>query len=100
MDTTLVNRGKGDWRVAPGTVFNPEDLIGSASLVILVKDVADCLERHYPGWGWCVQPDEGGGVLNLWSVKISAKVVWTLHLSTVQADPQLRCVVRAGGEYL
>ena len=100
MHTTMVNRGNGDWEIAPGTVFSADDLVGSASLIVLTKDVADVLERHYPGWVWAVQPDEGGGVLNLWSVKISAKVVWTLHLSTIQNDPDRRCVIRAGGEYL
>lgn len=83
-----------------GTVFTPDALKINASLVILVKDAADILERNYPGWLWAVQPDEKGGVINIFSFRLSGQWGYTLHTSRLQADPTMRDVVRAGGELL
>jgi hypothetical protein len=96
----LVNRGGGRFESGKAVVSTPTELVGSASLVVLVKAVADTLERHYPGWGWCVKPDEGGGIIDITCIKISTRVGYTLHIANLQNDPTLARVVRAGGEYL
>lgn len=81
-------------------VFTAEDLGCRASTVLLVKNCADVLERHYPGWKWAVTPQEKQGVLDIHSLRISGKWAYTLHLAKIQNDPTLRAVVNAGGAVL
>ena len=90
----------GHWGTAQEVVSNPNDLVAHASLVVLVKQVADTLELHYPLWNWVISPDEIGGVVNISCLRISTRVVYTLHTSKLQNDWSMRSVIRAGGEYL
>lgn len=73
-----------------------------ASTVILVKRMADLLEKHYPGWMWCVQPDEAGGVVNLFSMRLSMEWGWRFRTMDIQGDPKVTdpLIMRAGGEIL
>ena len=83
-----------------GIVTDPSELVCHASLVLLVKQAADLLEKQYPGWAWAITPDEAGGVINLHSFMLSGTWGYTLCIGGLQADPQLRKVVKAGGELL
>lgn len=84
-----------------GIVTHPDQLIGiDASLVVLVKDIANLLERHYPGWLWAVQPDKRGGVITLRSLRCSGKYGYVIHTRNVQNDPSRRVALRAAGEIL
>ncbi|MGH2904042.1 MAG: hypothetical protein ACRDK7_10725 [Solirubrobacteraceae bacterium] len=83
-----------------GLIGNAADLVCHASLVVLVKNAADLLERHYPGWCWLLGPDEAGGVLNIQALKLSGSWGYTLKLADIQDDPQLRKVVKVGGELI
>lgn len=83
-----------------GIVTDSRELQCKASTVILVKNIADYLERHYPGWLWAVRPNEHGGVVTIYSLRLSGKWGYLLHLKTVQQDPRMDCVIRAGGEVL
>jgi len=92
----------GDVNADPeGIVTRPEDLEGiDASLVILVKDIANILEKHYPGWLWAVNPDKRGGVINIYSWRLSGKWGWRIKTKNVQNDPQRKLAVEAGGHIL
>lgn len=86
-----------------GLVTSPEQLKCSAATLSLVKGIADTLERHYPGWGWMVSPDERGGVVNLQVMRFlnnGRNWGFTFKTSQVQEDVRLRSVVKAGGELL
>lgn len=84
-----------------GTVDHPNDLVCHASLVLLTKDAANLLERHYPGgWAWALNPDEAGGIINIRSLRLSGSHGYTLKLKDIQCDPNLRAVIRAGGELI
>jgi hypothetical protein len=83
-----------------GTVFDAGDLQCSASLVVLVKGAADTLERHYPGWLWAIEPDERGGVVNVFCMRLSGQWGYTLKIATLQTDVNFQRVMRAGGELL
>lgn len=83
-----------------GLVFDASDLKCSASLVVLVKGAADTLERHYPGWLWAIEPDERGGIINIFSMRLSGQWGYTLLTKTLQADVNFERVMRAGGELL
>lgn len=83
-------------------VTNVANLNCRASTVLLVKRMADLLEKHYPGWLWCVQPDERGGVINIFSMKLSMEWGYRFRTMDIQGDPKV-CdpkIVAAGGEIL
>lgn len=69
---------------------------------ILAKRAGDLLERHYPGHLWAVfiNSEKTGGVMYIKNFRVSFIYGYVLHLSNVYADPQLKCVVKAGGEIL
>lgn len=97
--SVVVSRG-GEWRRVPSFVQSADELVLRDNLVVLVKGAADTLERHYPGWLWCIRPDEGGGIVDLFALRISGRLGYTLHTRRLQEDPDYRCVIRAGGEIL
>ena len=72
----------------------------SASGMLLVKRVAETLHKHYPGHLWAVNIDEEGGVVTVMNLALSGKWGFLLKLRVVQEDPDLKCVMRAGGELL
>lgn len=82
-------------------VSKPHELLGiSASLAILVKDTADKLEKQYPGWLWTLQPFEFGGVLYVFSLRLSGEYGYTIKIADIQNDPKRLEAMRAGGEIL
>jgi hypothetical protein len=84
-----------------GIVARPDDLLDiPAALINLVKDIADKLEKLYPGWSWAVQPDHRGGVINIFSWRLSGKYGYRLHTRRVQDDPTRKAAMEAGGEIL
>jgi len=98
-DTVIIDR-HGDFKRVPGHIANIESMAASANLINLVKGAGDTLERHYPRWLWQLRPDEHGGIIDIFSLRISARLAYTLHIPTVQEDEDFLCVVRAGGEIL
>lgn len=82
-----------------GIVTTPDQLQARASTVILVKEMADTLERHYPGWLWAIRPDERGGVVNVFSLRLSGLWGYRLHTKNAQEDPR-KWALLAGGEIL
>lgn len=96
----MIQPKKDPYADPEGIVTSPNDLQCRASTVILVKQCADLLERHYPGWLWAVQPDERGGVINIRSLRLSGLWGYILHTKNIQHDPQLKLVLKAGGEIL
>ncbi len=66
------------------------------------KKIADKLNQHYPGHLWAVNvnSEQTAGVCNIFNFAISKRYGYVLHLSTLQSDPNLNCVVKAGGEIL
>lgn len=90
----------GNFKCVDQFVQNIECMAASAMLINLVKEAGDRLEYHYGGWGWIIIPDEHGGIVDICADRISSRLVYTLHIPTLENDPTLKCVVRAGGEYL
>lgn len=81
-------------------VRTADDLEGGATITLLAKGCAEVLERHYPSWMWAIEPDAKQGIINIYSLRISGKWAYTLHIATIQNDPNLKDVLRAGGELL
>lgn len=68
--------------------------------MLLAKRASDQLAKHYPNHLWGVNVDSEGGVMNIFAFNISGRYGFRLKLSTVYTDPDLKCVMRAGGEIL
>jgi hypothetical protein len=100
---TMRNRnGYRDTNGSPeGTVFNPNDLVGiSASTHILVKDMADLLTKRYPGFRWAIQPNEVGGVFNIFCLDFHSVWGYVIRYDDVMNDPKRREAIKAGREIL
>ena len=68
----------------------------------LAKEATDLLCRHYPKHAWSVEvnSNERGGIMNVFNLNISMRWGYRLLLKDVYQDPDLRCVLMAGGELL
>jgi hypothetical protein len=72
----------------------------------LAARITNKLEKHYPGYLWGVLFDEDGGVVNIINETVQSplatnlKYGYVLHMRTIHMDPDLKCVMRAGGEIL
>jgi hypothetical protein len=73
--------------------------LGDVSLAVRA---AEQLNKHYPGHLWAVHIDseDGGGMVYIRNLAFSSRYGYRLKLSRVQSDPDLLCVMRAGGEIL
>lgn len=65
---------------------------------ILAKNAADLLNKHYPNHLWAVFVDSEGGILVIKNFSVSYRYGYVLHIAKL--DPELKRVVRAGGEIL
>lgn len=83
-----------------GVVKNINDLDVNASTVILVKDIADKLVHHYPGWQWAVQPDERGQMVNIFCQNLHNMYGYRIRMVDIMNDPARREVIKGGGEIL
>ena len=85
----------------PEYVHSPAELMGiSGSLAILTKDTADKLEKHFPGWLWTINPDEGAGMMYIYSLRLSGEFGYKLKILDIQNDETRKFAIRAGGEIL
>ena len=64
----------------------------------LAKKVAEHLHKHYPGHLWAVTVRDGLCVVK--NLNISSQYGYALYTTTIDADPALKCVMKAGGEIL
>jgi hypothetical protein len=85
-----------------GMVFAPSDIEEHASAVLVAKDVADYLERAYPGWLWALSASGKTGICSIRSMRLSAEWGYILKMKDIQDDPvrRRRLVLRAAGDIL
>lgn len=72
---------------------------------LLAVAVYTKLEQHYPGHNWRVNADHEQGVVSVWLQyfdKLRKNAPWgfRLFISRLNSDPEMKCVVTAGGELL
>ena len=72
----------------------------SPGAVKLGKDVLSILQQFYPAMspGWSVAINERGGLVQVTNTLLSGKMGFILHIN--QIDPEMKSVMRAGGELL
>lgn len=77
--------------------LRPEDHIKEMAWA---KRIADCLDRHYPGYLWAVNVDLYGGMATIQSLQLSGEWGCYLKMSSITNDPSLAKVKQYGGEIL
>ena len=100
MSSKVTVQHEGKFKLVDSFVDDPNKMVMKAQLINLSKDVAAVLDRHYPGWLWAIRPDEGGGIIDIFSLRIDAEWGYTLHTAKLQEDVDRRSVIQAGGEIL
>lgn len=81
---------------------------GDRGNAVLAAEVMKKLTDCYPGYSWVVEIDDRPtvGMVHIYNQDVNAALFsnkpygYRLHLKKVQNDPNLACVMRAGGEIL
>jgi len=73
-------------------------MMKEATVVSLVKNVADTLDKHYPGHAWMVGPSNDYSMLAIWNGHLSAR--YGMWIRVTDIDPEYRNVMRWAGELL
>jgi hypothetical protein len=69
--------------------------------ITLAKQIADVLDRHYPGHMWAVNVDSVGGVATVKNLRLSGNWGFLLHIGDVYSGSEFdKRVMMAGGELL
>ena len=69
-----------------------------AALISMVKNIADVLEKHYPGHAWAVGPSNDYSMLAIWNEALSMQ--WGMWIRVNEIDPDYKNVMRWAGELL
>jgi len=90
----MVRKGESQY------IVDPSQLTVDGSLANLAKRCGEALEKRYPGWLWTINPDEVGGVIYIYSLRLSGEYGYTIKIADIQDDPQAKEAIMAGGEIL
>jgi hypothetical protein len=72
-----------------------------ANDLLMAKNMADLLHRHYPGHLWGVHVDGKQGIATIRNMALSGNMGYLLHLPAIYSASEFDArVVRAGGEIL
>ena len=81
-------------------IVDPNQLQVDGSLANLAKRCGEALEKRYPGWLWTINPDQEGGVIYIYSLRLSGEWGYVIKIADIQNDPQAKEAIMAGGEIL
>lgn len=84
-----------------GIVENPGDLVKiHAGTEIILKEMADYLTKTFPGFHWAIQPDERGGVFNVFCLDFHARYGYVIRYEQIVNDTKRHELKKAGSEIL
>jgi hypothetical protein len=84
-----------------GIVNDHKDLVGiSAGTEIILKEMADYLTKHFIGFRWAIQPDERGGVFNVFCLDFSGRYGYRIRYEQIVNDPKRYELKKAASEIL
>jgi hypothetical protein len=73
----------------------------SANELVLAKQMADTLHKHYPDHAWAVHVDLRNGMADVRNLGLSGNWGFRLHIPTIYSASEFdHRVMRAGGELL
>lgn len=81
-------------------IVHPRQLKVHGSLAILAKDIADILQKNFPGWLWVIEPDQQGQVINIFNHHLHDRWGYTIRTTEIHNDPKRRLAYTAGREIL
>lgn len=84
----------------PGLVMDPRELNMSAASLTLAKNVAETLNKHYPGHLWGVNVDDRGGIVSVYNLALSGRWGFIIKITDLAGADDMVKVMRAGGEIL
>lgn len=67
---------------------------------VVARNIAEKLHSHYPGHLWAVTCDGKTGMASVRNLRFSGNWGYQIRLSELFGDPDMRVVVKAGGEIL
>lgn len=62
--------------------------------------MADILMNNFPDWPWAIEPDQNGGIINVFNLALHDQWGFTIRTEEIQNDPKRRLAYRAGREIL
>lgn len=80
-------------------ILDPNKLQVSGALENATKRAGAALEKKYPEWWWLLNPDEEGGVVYIYSLRLSGEWGYTVKIKDFQDEPA-KTAIMAGGEIL
>lgn len=90
----MIERGISEY------IVDPSQLDVHGSLANLAKRCGEALEKRYPGWWWTINPDENGGVIYIYALRLSGEWGYTIKIADIQDDTTDKQAIMAGGEIL
>lgn len=72
----------------------------NANDYVVARNMAETLQRHYPGHLWAVTSQGEQGIATVRNLSLSGNWGFVIKLKDLFSDPGMKCVVRAGGEIL
>ena len=85
-----------------GIISNPNDFSNTyhGSSIILVKEIGDYLNKHYPGWAWMVQLNEFGHMIEILNHHLHPTMGYRIRMEDIMNDPHRRVLKTGAGEIL
>ena len=66
----------------------------------VARQVAETLDKHYPGHAWAVQASIEQGIVTVRNLNLSGEMGFIMHMDDLLHDPSMKHTIRAGGELL
>lgn len=81
---------------------NPESLFPEheAAELALARELAELLDKHFPGYLWAVNVTLHGGMATVQSLALSGEWGCYVPLARILNDPQRKYLIQCGGELL
>ena len=73
-------------------------MMKEATMMSMVKNVADTLEKHYPGHAWAVGPSNDYSMLAIWNEALSMRYGMGIRVNEI--EPEDKNIMRWAGELL
>ena len=73
-------------------------MMNEATITSLVKNVADTLDKHYPGHLWAVGPSNDYSMLAIWNEALSNRYGMWIRVNDI--DPEYKKIMLWAGELL
>ena len=83
-----------------GEILNPGEFLEHSSLVVVAKDGATVLQKHFPGWPWAIQINSKGRMINVFNHALHDTWGYTIRANEVEHGETRSVFLRAGGEIL